>query len=356
MNGLKDRLLRLIRAQGPLPIAHYMQIALGDPERGYYMRRDPLGRDFITAPEVSQIFGELIGLFFLQAWEDRGLPETFHLVELGPGRGTLMADLLRAAKIRPAFIAAARITLIESSPVLRARQAEALADFDIAWALSLGGVANDGPLFLVANEFFDALPIRQFIRMGGGWHERMIGADGDKLVFLAAPDPVPGSVISAPLREAPEGAVFEISPAAQAIAQDIGHRIARHGGVALIADYGHAASALGDTLQALKAHRYADPLDEPGEADLTAHVDFASLAGAAREAGADVRGPTTQAAFLEALGIRGRAERLKTAAPEESPAIDAAIDRLLGEGQMGTLFKILAIAEGGAPGLPGFPC
>jgi SAM-dependent MidA family methyltransferase len=240
--------------------------------------------------------------------------------------------------------------------MLRAAQAEKLADRSVTWRESLSKVPKDLPLFLVANEFFDALPIHQFIRREARWHERMIGADSDALVFVATLEGVPDSAVPAQFREGPEGAMFETSPVSQAIAQDIAQRIVQTGGVALIIDYGHAASSLGDTLQAVKAHRYADPLAEPGEADLTAHVDFESLAGPVCAAGAAVCGPVTQAAFLEALGIHHRAERLTAAAPQERAAIDAAIDRLVGEGQMGTLFKILAIAERGAPMLPGFPC
>ena len=356
MNRLKQSILRLIHAQGPLSIGEFMQIAFLDPSHGYYMGRDPLGRDFITAPEVSQIFGELIGLFFVQVWEDRGRPGRFHLVELGPGRGTLMADLLRASRLRPGFAQAAHVHLIEVSPALRAIQAKALADVRASWGGSLDEVPHDAPLFLVANEFFDALAIRQFVRMNDGWHERMIAADGEELIFATSPDSVPDLAVPAELRGAREGAIFETSSASRAIVQEIGRRIAEQGGAALIIDYGHAASGLGDTFQAVKAHRYADPLAEPGEADLTAHVDFGALAAAAREEGAAVFGPAGQGAFLDSLGIRQRAERLKASAPHEAAAIEAAIDRLTGTEQMGTLFKVLALAAPGTPMLPGFPC
>jgi NADH dehydrogenase [ubiquinone] 1 alpha subcomplex assembly factor 7 len=263
-----------------------------------------------------------------------------------------MADILRAARIRAAFIAGAQITLVETSPVLRAAQGETLADRSVTWRESLSEVPKDLPLFLVANEFFDALPIHQFIRKQARWHERMIRADGDALVFVAAPETVPDSAVPAQFREGPDGAMFETSPASQAIAQDIAHRIAQTGGVALIIDYGHAPSALGDTFQAVKAHRYADPLAEPGEADLTAHVDFGALAAAAREQHAQVSGPVTQAAFLAALGIHLRAERLKHASPEKASEVDAALDRLTKPAQMGTLFKVMAItAPSAAPPL-----
>jgi NADH dehydrogenase [ubiquinone] 1 alpha subcomplex assembly factor 7 len=356
VNGLKERLLRLIRAQGPLTIAQFMQIALGDPTSGYYMRRDPIGRDFITAPEISQMFGELIGLFFVQAWEERGRPGKFHLVELGPGRGTLMADLLRASQIRPGFAQSAEISLVEMSRALRTLQADRLGDHRIAWRREFVDVPDDAPLFLIANEFFDALPARQFIRSARGWHERMVSAEGETLVFAATPDCVPAAFIPPPLRDAPVGAIFETSPASQARAQEIARRIARNGGAALIVDYGHAEPGLGDTFQAVKAHCYADPLAEPGEADLTFHVDFAALAAAGREAGAAVYGPVAQGVFLDALGISARAERLKTTAPESADEIDAAIDRLTGAKQMGTLFKALAFAAPDTARLAGFSC
>jgi len=356
VNAAKEKLLRLIRAQGPISIAHYMAIALTDPEFGYYMQRDPLGRDFITAPEVSQIFGELIGLFFVQAWEDRGRPDRFHLVELGPGRGTLMADVLRAAKIRPGFGEAAQIALIEASPVLRDIQAKTLAGTEATWIRDLRDVPHDAPLFLVANEFFDALPVHQFIRLNGRWRERMVSADGDVLTFAATPDPVPDSIIPIHLRDSSEGAIFEASPASQAIAGDIARRITETDGAALVIDYGHALSAIGDTFQAVRANRFFDPLSDPGEADLTCHVDFAALGAAAREAEGYLFGPEPQGSFLELLGIHARAERLRHAAPDNSAEINQAVDRLINPLQMGMLFKVMAICEDSSPGVPGFSC
>jgi NADH dehydrogenase [ubiquinone] 1 alpha subcomplex assembly factor 7 len=358
---LKEKILRFIREQGPITLAHYMQMALLDRDHGYYVKRDPLGRDFITAPEISQMFGELIGLLFAQAWEDRGRPQHFHLVELGPGRGTLMADMLRAAaKVRPDFVSAARVVLIEASPVLRGVQATALAKWDVRWTGTLAEVPSDAALFLVANEFFDALPVRQFVktfddRREVGWHERMVSAQDDKLVFVLAPEPVPPALSLKAMPAAQLGAVFEIQPAAEAIVSDIAQRIAARGGLGLIIDYGHVAG-LGDTFQAIKSHEFADPLAEPGEADLTAHVDFGALADAARQERAQVWGPVTQGDMLETLGIRLRGERLKRAAPENSAEIDAAIDRLTGKEQMGTLFKALALAAPNTPPPPGFSC
>jgi NADH dehydrogenase [ubiquinone] 1 alpha subcomplex assembly factor 7 len=333
-----------------------MQLALGDPEHGYYMRADPIGRDFITAPEVSQIFGELIGLLFMQAWEDRGRSQRFHLVELGPGRGTLMGDMLRAAKIRPAFLAGAHVSLVETSPALCAIQARTMEGARVEWRNHLAEVPQDAPLFLVANEFFDALPARQFVRGERGWHERMVTVESDRLVFALAPGPMPFDIIPASLRDAPLGSVFETSPASQAIVSGVARRVTEQDGLALIIDYGHSQMSLGDSFQAVKENRYADPLSEPGEADLTFHVDFTALAGAATDAGARVCGPQTQAAFLNAVGIGPRAGRLRQGAPEQADEINAAVNRLTDPMQMGSLFKIMAICERDGPGVPGFSC
>ncbi len=351
MNALKEIILRLIRNDGPITLAQYMNLVLQHPSHGYYATRDPLGRDFITAPEVSQIFGELIGLFLVQAWEDRGSPKAFHLVELGPGRGTLMADIFRAAKIRPAFVDAAHVTLVETSPALRDVQARNLRHVEIAWASTMEDIPADAPLFVVANEFFDALPIRQFEMVNGIWHERMVGAEGDTLHIRLMPNPIPFNGI--PL-EAPHGAVVEMSVAALGRASYLAERIVEQGGVALIVDYGHTATGFGDTFQAVKAHHYTDPFAEPGDADLTAHVDFERLAEFARAADALVHGPVPQGAFLEALGIHMRAENLKRATPREAADIDAAVARLTGPEQMGTLFKVMAISDGHFRELPGF--
>ncbi len=356
MNALKRRIVTLIEAQGPLTLAQYMAIALGDPEHGYYMGRNPLGRDFITAPEITQIFGELIGLFFVQAWEDRGRPDRFNLVELGPGRGTLMADMIRAAaKLRPQFLEAARILLVETSPTLRGVQETTLASSRVTWSSRFEDVPADGPLFLVANEFFDALPIRQFVKSERGWHERMVTSDGDSLRFMLTPDTVPASVIPSSLRDVPPGSVVELNASATALAQAIAARIADTGGVGLLIDYGHADSAAGDTFQALKDNAFADPLAEPGEADLTAHVDFGALAASARDGRGHVPKIATQGRLLESLGIRTRANRLKHQNPETASEIQSAVDRLTDPQHMGTLFKALAVYEGkDRPTPPGF--
>lgn len=355
VNALKRKILALIEAQGPLTVAQYMAVALGDPEHGYYMRRDPLGRDFITAPEVSQIFGELIGLFFLQMWEDRGQPKNFQFVELGPGRGTLMADMMRAtAKLRPEFVHATRITLLETSPALRAKQANVLSALSANWVSQFDDVPADGALFLVANEFFDALPIHQFVKGEHGWHEQMVARDGDRLRFALTPDAIPPTVIPASMRDAPKGSIVEVNPAATELVRRCASRIANTGGVALIIDYGHTETAAGDTLQAMRDNAFVDPLEDPGEADLTAHVDFRALDAVARETGARVFGPLPQADFLAAMGINARADRLKRDNPQNAADIDVAVERLTSPSQMGTLFKALAVYEGTHASLPGF--
>ena len=349
--SLKDKIVRLIRASGPISVAQYMHIALGDPNEGYYIARDPFGRDFITAPEISQIFGEMIGLFFVQAWEDRDRP-AFRFVELGPGRGTLMADILRAAgKVRPEFLAKAKVSFVETSPLLRNVQQRTLEAHKAEWFLRFEDVPDDAPLFLVANEFFDALPIRQFVKGKTGWHERTVTAADEDLRFALSPDAVPDLLIPETARTAKEGSLFETCPAATALMQEIAARIGENG-VALLIDYGHAASGLGDTLQAVKANAFADILDAPGDADITAHVDFGALAKVARENGHEVFGPRTQGAFLDGLGIGIRAAILKKKAPDHAVGIEAALERLTSPAQMGTLFKVLGVSDG--KGLPGF--
>ncbi|SON57061.1 hypothetical protein HDIA_3520 [Hartmannibacter diazotrophicus] len=347
--ALGRRIAGLIRAGGPMSVADYMALCLGDPAEGYYMRRDPFGAkgDFITAPEVSQMFGELVGVWCLMRWIEMGEPASVALVELGPGRGTLMADLLRAAGSRSAFRQALTVHLVEMSPHLKKRQSETLNGADPIWH---DGVATlpDGPLIVVANEFFDALPVRQFVRTEKGWHERVVGLAGDNetLAFglgTGLPDP---SEIPPGADAAPPGSIFETCRPGAAIMTDLAGRIARHGGALLAIDYGHAKSAVGETLQAMKAHRYVDPLTEPGKADLTAHVDFETLAKAAEGAGARVEPVQTQGDFLLSLGLLERAGRLgacKDTATQET--IRAAVERLAGPDQMGTLFKVLQVRD-----------
>ena len=350
MTPLEARLLARIAADGPISVADYMAECLLDPEHGYYATRDPLGRagDFTTAPEISQMFGELAGLALGQAWLDQGRPAPFTFAELGPGRGTLMADALRALRAVPGFLDAARLHLVEASPALRARQREALGGQDVTWHERVDELP-DAPLFLVANEFFDALPIRQFQRDGDLWRERRVGVREGRLAMgLAGPAPQPA--LAHRLAGTAEGDVVEICPAAPAIAAAIGRRIADQGGAALVIDYG-GWGGTGDTLQAVRGHRYADPLEAPGEADLTAHVDFAALAQATPSARSRL---TPQGVFLERLGITARAQALArglTGAALERHV--AAHRRLTHPEEMGTLFKCIAFHPEGMPPPPG---
>jgi NADH dehydrogenase [ubiquinone] 1 alpha subcomplex assembly factor 7 len=361
MTPLEAELRRIIAADEPLSVATYVRLCLGHPMHGYYTTRDPFGRggDFITAPEVSQMFGELIGLWAAAVWQMMGSPGEVALVELGPGRGTLMADALRAGRVVPAFAAAVHVHLVETSPVLERRQQEALAALKvpISWYRDFADVPA-GPLIVIANEFFDALPVHQAVKTERGWHERMIGVGPDeKLAFALHPDPVPGFSTIAPAlaADAPPGAVFEWRSGD--LAADIARRIAQHGGAALIIDYGHVESALGETLQAVGRHGFADPLATPGEVDLTAHVDFAALARIAAAAATRVHGPITQGDFLRRVGIEARAAALRTKATAAQAAdIDAALARLTGAGResMGALFKAMAFADPKLGALPGF--
>jgi SAM-dependent MidA family methyltransferase len=347
MTPLGDLLIRRIRATGPITVADYMAECLLHPTLGYYTAREPFGAqgDFITAPEISQMFGELIGLCLAQCWLDQGAPAPFTLAEVGPGRGTLMADLLRATRNVPGFHAAARVTLVEASPRLRALQRKTLGDHSIEWTDSLEELP-EAPLFLVANEFFDALPIRQFIRHAQGWQERVIGVQGDQLAFGLTPA-VPLAMLDHRLADTAPGALVEHCPALPALTGAIARRIATHGGVALIVDYGDWRS-LGDTLQALRGHAPVDPLAAPGEADLTAHVDFEAIARAAAPAAASRLTP--QGVFLERLGITARAERLATGLSGPALASHIAAHRRLTHPQeMGTVFKVLAVHPQGHP-------
>ena len=352
MNALGERIARLIETQGPLSVAQFMTIALLDPVDGYYATRDPFGTkgDFVTAPEISQIFGELVGLWCVQAWIDQEEPKHAQLVELGPGRGTLMADVLRAAKLAPKFLKSVDVTMVEASPTLRGLQQEKLRDCGASVQWKDRFEAGDGPLFLIANEFFDALPIRQFVHTERGWCERMIVADKRALSFALSPTASAMAIEG----DAPIGGVYETSPATLAVAEEIGHAIARKGGAALIIDYGYGEPGFGETLQAVGQHQFKDVLDAPGAIDLSAHVDFTALAAAARRGGAQTFGPVGQGAFLEALGIGARAKKLSQLNKSDASMIADAVDRLVSPAQMGTLFKALAILPVNAPPPPGF--
>jgi NADH dehydrogenase [ubiquinone] 1 alpha subcomplex assembly factor 7 len=352
--SLADRLKAQVRASGPMSIADYMSACLFDPAEGYYSTREPFGvqGDFTTAPEISQMFGELIGLCLAQAWLDQGAPAPFCLAEFGPGRGTLMADLLRATAKVPGFHQGMRLHLAEASARLRGVQTETLKGYDIRF-IERADDLPDLPLFLVANEFFDALPIRQFVRRGALWAERVIGLKGDALAFGLSP-PAPLPALDRRLKDTRDGDLVELCPAALFWLLPVAERIGHHGGAALVLDYG-AGPSLGDTFQALRAHKVADPLDEPGHADLTAHVDFAALSDIAH-ADRVVASLTTQGALLNALGIEVRAAKLaESLSGAKLAAHQAAVHRLTSPSEMGSLFKALALTPKGQRLPPGFP-
>jgi SAM-dependent MidA family methyltransferase len=354
LTALKAEIIDLIRQEGPIGIGRYMALALGHPRHGYYMTRDPLGTegDFTTAPEISQMFGELLGLWAAHAWQTMGAPERFRLIELGPGRGTLMADMLRATRMVPGFHASLSIHLVETSPVLRGRQAAALAAYQPVWHDTVAS-ALEGPVIVIANEFLDALPLDQFVMTPEGWRARLVGLDhAGALAFGLAAASEEALRIAAPV-----GSVFEQPAIALAIVDQVAVHCASAGGTALFIDYGSARSGFGDTLQAMKRHEFVAPLAEPGDADLTVHVDFERMGKAALKAGAALHGPVTQRDFLLALGLPQRAQALSLKANEEQrAAISAAFDRLIapGEAGMGDLFKVLALSQRDLPPLPGF--
>jgi len=356
---LETEIRRLIAAAGPMSIAEYMLLCLTHPQYGYYVTRDPLGAhgDFITAPEISQMFGELIGVWMVAVWQQMGSPENVRVVELGPGRGTLMSDALRAAKVVGDFHAALVVHLVEISPKLQQAQEQLLEGLGvpILWHSALAEVPS-GPVIIIANEFIDALPVHQAVKRADGWHERVVEiAPSGELAIGIARDPLPHFEATLPrgLRQAPEGSVYEWR--SDAVALEIGRRV-RTDGAALIIDYGHAWYGLGETLQAVAGHSFTDPLRAPGEADLTAHVDFAALAQSAQIIGGRIHGPISQRDLLRGLGIDKRAAALKTRAPERAAEIDQALARLTATGPrgMGELFKALAIADSKLGKLPGF--
>jgi len=364
MTPLENLIREMIVETGPMSIETYMSLALLHPVHGYYASKMPLGEsgDFITAPEISQMFGELIGLWCIKVWHGMGAPRPFLLAELGPGRGLLLADALRAAKIAPDFLDALDLHLVETSEVLRRSQRTALETSGLVpkWHKTIEELPA-GPAIILANEFFDCLPVRHFVRGKDGWHERLVGLDGEgHLCFGLAPDPEPG--LSAPGEPGQEmGQVLEAGLAGLRVMARLAGRIVVQGGVLLVIDYGYDTPARGETLQAVKRHRFANPLRDPGEADLTAHVDFCALACAAQAAGAAVYGPVPQGEWLARLGINERAAALRRHADErQSAAIDAALLRLAGNGAvpcsatMARLFKVLAVASPSLGALPGF--
>jgi SAM-dependent MidA family methyltransferase len=352
---------RRIQAAGPMPVAEYMALCLTDRDYGYYTTRDPLGErgDFITAPEISQMFGELIGLWMAAVWKQMGAPENLRIIELGPGRGTLLNDALRAVHVVPGFRDSMFLHLVEINPFLQAQQERTLAPLGtpISWHPALEDVPG-GPCIVIANEFFDALSVNQAVKTAQGWHERQVGIDqAGRLAFTTARDPLLlfDKLLPPALRDAPEQSIFEWR--SDTMAMQLGRHIETGRGAALVIDYGHAESDVGDTLQAVERHAYADPLSAPGTIDLTAHVDFQALAAAVEMMGVNRHGPIDQSQFLRRLGIETRAAALKAKATRHAAAeIDLTLARLIGHGRsaMGALFKVTAFTHPSLGTPPGF--
>ena len=343
--ALPDRLARAIALAGPIPVSRFMAAANAE----YYARESSIGAagDFITAPEISQMFGELIGAWIADLWQRAENP-TVHYVELGPGRGTLAADALRTmakAGLRPP------VHFVETSPRLRAEQASRLPDAQ--WHDDVSTLPDEAPLVVIANEFFDALPIEQILRGREGWHRRLVACQDTLFLPITGPA-LPDTIVPEHLREAPPGSVIESCPVSVGVMRDLAGRLGRQGGALLIVDYGYDGPALGETLQAVRGHGFANPFEAPGSVDLSAHVDFAVLGAAASVAGAKVHGPVSQRDFLGQLGIATRAAALARNAPERADEIGAAHARLTGEDAMGTLFRAMALTSGGWPEPAGF--
>ncbi len=337
---------RLIRTNGPISLSQFM----GESNARYYAGKDPLGAggDFVTAPEISQMFGELIGLWLADMWIAAGRPKPVHYVELGPGRGTLAKDVLRSANrygLEP------QVHLVEGSPALRQIQQAALRE--ITFHDDLSSVPTDAPMLLVANEFLDALPVRQLVRSANGWRERMVGLEGDDFTFVAGDQPMDAAV-PRDWREASQGTLIETCPGAAAVMQEAVMRLEKQGGAALLIDYGHTELRGGSTLQAVRDHRKVDPLAMPGEADLTAHVDFETLARIARSHDVRWLGTVPQGQWLTALGIDMRTEALAKMAPQYAAQLQQDKNRLVGDDQMGLLFKVMGLAASPWPGGTGF--
>lgn len=360
VSPIETELRRLISVAGPMPVWKFMSQCLGHPQHGYYLTQDPFGAggDFITAPEISQIFGELLGVWALSVWRMMGSPENVRLVELGPGRGTMMKDALRALRVAPEFRKAISLHLVEASPVLESIQRDMLESQEVPalWHRTFEEVP-DGPLILLANEFIDALPVHQAVKQADGWHERVVGLDSaGHFAFGIAPDRIAHfeRLLPKGAGDAAPGTIYEWRP--DSIAFDIARKV-RNQGAALIIDYGHSEGGFGDTLQAIGRHQYADVLKAPGRVDITAHVDFQAFGRAAESMGAHVQGPISQREFLRGIGVELRANALKASASAQQAAdIDSAVARLTETGPtgMGELFKVLAIADPKLGKLPAF--
>ena len=365
MSAMSQRLRERIETGGPLSIATFMTQALFDPQDGFYATKDPIGAgaDFITAPEISQMFGELLGLWAAQSWHDMGRPDPFYLIELGPGRGTMMSDILRACRAAPGFLDAVRVTLIEASAALKAVQAQTLgpSGAQIQWVANLERVPP-GPSIIIGNEFLDCLPVRQAVKHDDVWHERLIGLnpdDPDSFVFVLGPPlGIDEGLIPPNLLDSDNGSLVELRPGDQQVLETVQTRFAQnsdaHPGRALFIDYGPASSEVGDTLQAIRSHEKVAPLDQPGTADLTARVDFESLIAYATDLGLIAYGPEEQGSFLLSLGMETRAAALIQTAPDKRKLFAKHVWRLTDPGQMGQLFKLVCFDSLKLPTPPGF--
>ncbi len=358
-NNLQKHIEQQIQMHGPMDVGTFIATALGHPQWGYYMKQDPLGvdGDFTTASEISQMFGELLGAWVVDVWTKLGQPSPFLLLECGPGRGTLMADLLRATKAVPGFHDAMQIHLMETSPTLKAKQKTVLAGYTPQWHDTLNSLPSNAPLILLANEFLDALPVRQLQKVGLEWQERVIAVNDNQALTFGLRPAGPDLMLMIPptVKFSPDGSVFELSPVRDFFVRNVCNRLENQGGVALFSDYGHDKSAPGETLQAVKNHAYVPVLENVGDVDLTTHVDFGALAVAAGEEGMSVNGPAEQGAFLKALGIKERADALmQTATPGQQQDIQTGLDRLISSTQMGRLFKMMALRHDKAVPLSGF--
>jgi SAM-dependent MidA family methyltransferase len=357
MNALAQKIARIIEATGPVSVADYMALCLFDPDHGYYTTRQPFGADgdFITAPEVSQMFGELVAVWLFSAWTVIDRPSPVTLAEIGPGRGTLMKDVLRTlTRLAPEARQKVKVAMIEASPALAGAQKTALAGcgFEVTWHGSVATLPAE-PLLIVGNELFDAIPARQFVKVEGKWRERVVALDDDgKLCLAAGASSLDPALLPPDAGATPDGTIFEASPARTALMQTIAEHIAAHGGAGLFIDYGHAEPGFGDTLQAIRRHAYEDVLKNPGEADLTSHVDFSALAQTARFAGTAAH-LTTQGEFLLGMGLLERAGRLGGSADQAGrDRISGEVERLAGPDAMGNLFKVLAILPRGVAVAP----
>jgi NADH dehydrogenase [ubiquinone] 1 alpha subcomplex assembly factor 7 len=352
MTALKDHLVKIIKLNGPISISDYMMESMTNPQHGYYVNQDPLGErgDFITSPEISQMFGEMIGLWFADMWVKMNCPHKVNLVEFGPGRGTLMMDALRALRVIPDFLKAIDIHLVEASPELQKIQQKKIIHPNINWHASVQKAIedNDAPIFIIANEFFDALPIKQYQKSGSGWHERMVSLNeaGNELITMLSPFPVQNLILPKELNLVEDHSIVEVSPMSDYIMSEISIQIKEKSGAALIIDYGYTRHQTGETLQAVKSHQYSNIYDNPGDTDLSAHVNFNRLQNIAKQVGTSTYGPIDQGDFLTALGIKQRALQLSTSTyAEQSSDITTSLNRLISPNEMGSLFKVFGISS-----------